>query len=220
MTETPTATRGRRRLGTLGSYLGHDNVFVRVVSLWLVGAVLFAVAWITSYYLLPERALSGVVGSPGMVAASPDAWATFAQLIVVNLVIGMGGIIFGNHFRIGSVPVGYVPPLFWAGLYGVFLGTNSFDVSAGGKIAPTLAVVWTRSGVFEITAYLILAAATVGLVVWQKSSVLARTSEKVRRVRDVPLNRWEIVLAMFAFVLLGVANWQEAADIVGTLVGS
>lgn len=30
----------------------------------------------------------------------------------------------------------------------------------------------------------------------------------------------EIVLAIFAFVLLGTANWQEPADIVGTLVGS
>jgi hypothetical protein len=195
-------------------------VFVRVVTLWLVGVVLFVGAWIASYYLLPERALSGVVVSPGLVTESPDAWSTFAQLIVVNLVLGMGSIIFGNHFRIGRVPIGYVSPLFWAALYGVFLGTNSFDVSAGGKIAPTFAVVWTRSGVLEITAYLMLAAATVRLVVWQKPSLLARTSEKVRRVRDVPLNRWEIVLAIFAFVLLGIANWQEAADIVGTLVGS
>jgi hypothetical protein len=195
-------------------------VFVRVVTLWLVGAVLFVGAWIASYYLLPEQALSGVAVSPGLVTESPDAWATFAQLVVVNLILGMGSIIFGNHFRIGKVPLGYVAPLFWAVLYGLFLGTNSFDVSAGGKIPPTLAVVWTRSGVLEITAYLILAAATVGLVVWQKPTLLARTSEKVRRVRDVPLNRWEIVLAIFAFVLLGIANWQEAVDIVGTLVGS
>jgi hypothetical protein len=220
MSETRTETRGGRRIGSFGSYLGHDNVFVRVVTLWLVGTVLFVGTWIASYYLLPERALNGVVVSPGLVTESPDAWAIFVQLVVVNLVLGMGSIIFGNHFRIGRVPIGYIPPLFWAALYGAFLGTNSFDVSAGGKIAPTLAVVWTRSGVLEITAYLILAAATVGLVVWQKSSLLARTSEKVRRVRDVPLNRWEVVLAIFAFVLLGIANWQEAADIVGTLVGS
>lgn len=152
---------------------------------------LFLGTWIANYYLLPERALSGVVVSPGMVAESPDMWATFAQLIAVNLVIGMGSIIFWNHFRIGRVPAGYVP-LFWAVLYGVLLGTNSFDVSAGGKIAPTLAVVWTRSGVFEVTANLVLAAATVGLVVWQKLSLLARTSKKVRRVRDVPLNRWRL----------------------------
>jgi hypothetical protein len=219
MSETRTEARGGRRFETFGSYLSHENVFVRVVTLWLVGAVLFVGAWVASYYLLPERALSGVVVSPGLVTESPDAWATFVQLVVVNLVLGMGSIIFGNHFRIGRVPIGYVSPLFWAVLYGMFLGTNSFDVSAGGKVAPTLAVVWTRSGVLEITAYLILAAATVGLIVWQKPSLLARTSEKVRRFRDVPLDRWEVGLAIFAFVLLGIANWQEAVDIVGTLVG-
>jgi uncharacterized membrane protein YecN with MAPEG domain len=32
-----------------------------VLGLWLVGAILFVGARIASYYLLPERALSGVV---------------------------------------------------------------------------------------------------------------------------------------------------------------
>lgn len=203
---------------TLRGLVLHENVLVRVAALWLLGAVLFAGAWVGSYLLLPEGVFRGTTLSVGFIQESPDAWATFAQLIVVNLVLGLGAIVFANHFRISGIPLGYVVPLFYALLYGLFLGTNSFDVSAGGKLAPSLAVLWTRSGALEISAYLLIAAATAGLVVWQKSSLFARTSEKVRAVRDVPLTRVELALAVLALVLLVVANWQEAGDIVGTLL--
>ncbi|MFC7046058.1 hypothetical protein ACFQH6_12120 [Halobacteriaceae archaeon GCM10025711] len=193
-------------------------MFVRIFALWLIGTLLFIVAWTASYVVLPEGALRDAVISPELVSESPDAWATFGQLILVNLVLGMGSILFGNHFRIGTVPLGYVAPLFWAALYGIFLGTNSFGVSAGGKIAPTVAVLWTRSGALEITSYLVVAAATYRLVVWQKPSLFARTSEKIRRIRDIPLDRTEIALLVLGFVLLGIANWREAVDILGTLV--
>jgi hypothetical protein len=197
----------------------HENVLVRVASLWLLGAVLFTVAWVGSYLFLPEGMLRGIGFSADLVAESPDAWATFAQIIVLNLLFGIGAIVFANHFRISGIPEGYAVALFYAGLYGLFLGTNSFDVSAGAKIAPALSVLWTRSGALEITSYLVVAAATAGLTVWRKESLFARTSEKVRRVRDVPLGRLEWALLTLGVVLLGVANWQEAADVVGVLLG-
>ena len=51
----------------------------------------------------------------------------------------------------------------------------------------------------------VVAAATAGLTVWRKESLFARTSEKVRRVRDVPLGRLEWALLALGVVLLVVA---------------
>lgn len=86
----------RRIAERLGRYVNHERVLVRFASLWLVVATLFTLAWVGSYYLLPQGLLRG--GNPvasadyaGSVAgefATLFAWNVGVTLVAIARIAG------------------------------------------------------------------------------------------------------------------------------------
>ncbi|UCC65191.1 MAG: hypothetical protein JSV36_09220, partial [Anaerolineae bacterium] len=80
------------------------------------------------------------------------------------------------------------------------------------RFAPSLTIVLNRSGAFEITAYIAIAAATRGLTIWRQRSWLDWHSEQVGSWRAWQLNRAEIAVIVGAVLLLAAANYREAVQ--------
>ncbi|HNT75081.1 MAG TPA: stage II sporulation protein M [Anaerolineae bacterium] len=106
-------------------------------------------------------------------------------------------------------PLGYSTVTLLALLFAVTLGTNSFTLSTGGKQPPTFAI-FTSSGLYEITAYLLAAAATLSLAKyrlvgqWPKQTV-----EAVVIPPTQPLIRerfWGLLAAILILVL--ATGWE------------
>ena len=194
-------------------WLKSDKVLVRLAALWLICAVLFTIAWTTSYHLLPEGVLRGRLLGARMPIETPEVMTTFLRIFMVNLLAGCGIVTLGNLFRVGDTPLGYSVPLVHSVVYGVLLGTNSFGMPAAGPLAPSLTTLLGRSGAFEITAYIAIAAATTGLAIWRQRSVLDRHSEQVGSWRRWRLSRLEMAVVIGAVVLLAAANYREASQI-------
>jgi len=59
-------------------------------------------------------------------------------------------------------PLGYRTVTLIAAVFGVTLGTNSFTLSLGGKLLPTVAV-FGSSGLYEIAAYVLATTASISI---------------------------------------------------------
>ena len=199
----------------VGRYVNHDDVLVRFVSLWLVVATVFAVAWVGSYYLLPRGALRDVTpvatteyaGSVGAEFLAIFAWNVGASLIAVA----------ANTFRSVNTPLGYVVQVVGAPRYGAVWGTGSLAVGAGTRVAPSLSVLVERSGPMEITAIVAIVVATRGVMLWHQESGprWREPFERVRSPRDWSLTRREWLVLAGGYLLLAVANYREAVAIAG-----
>jgi len=194
-------------------WLKSEIVLARLAALWLICALLFTIAWTTSYYLLPEGILRGKLLGGRLPVETPQVITTFVRIFMVNLLAGGGLVTLGNLFQVGNVPLGYPIVMVHSVLYAVLLGTNSFGIPAPARFAPSLATVLERSGAFEITAYIAIAAATRGLVIWRQRSWLDWRGEQVGSWRQWRLNRAEVVLVVGALLLLAAANYREAVQI-------
>lgn len=142
--------------------LRHHRLTVRFTSLFAIGFVAFFAAWAVGYYFLPEAVLRGRMLAA--VLAGQDAAGSFAlefaRIAAINVAIAIILVFIPNRLvTVGRLPLGYLPPLVWAVMYGVTIGTNSFTFAGGERLAPSLAV-FGRSGLYEIAAYCLLAAAT------------------------------------------------------------
>jgi hypothetical protein len=119
-----------------------------------------------------------------------------------------------NVFRSLRTPASYVVvALVWV-QGAVVWGTNSLAIEAG-RLAPSLAVLLGRSGIFELTAYVAVAVATRELMLWHQQGT-PRWREEFERVRSpsdwhLSRNEWLVLLAGVA--LLAVANYREAVMI-------
>jgi len=198
---------------TGGGWLKSEKALVRMVALWLICALLFTIAWTLSYYLLPEGILRGRLLAGRIPVETPQVLTTFLRVFAVNLLIGCGLVVLSNVFRVGDTPMGYLVVMGHSIVYAILLGTNSFGIPAPERFAPSLRTVLARSGAFEITAYIAIAAATWGLVVWRQRSWLHWRSERVGSWRRWRLNRVEAALIVGAMLLLAAANYREAVQI-------
>jgi hypothetical protein len=115
---------------------------------------------------------------------------------------GCGLVALANLCQLGNMSLGYPIVMYHAILYGILLGTNSFSIPAPVRFAPSLTTVLNRSGAFEITAYIAIAAATKGLVIWRQPSLLNWRSEQVGSWRKWRLNSTEIAVIAGAILLL------------------
>ena len=194
-------------------WLKGERVLVRLAALWLICALLFTIAWTTSYYLLPEGVLWGKLLGARLPVETPQVTTTFLRIFMVNLLAGCGIVTLGNLFRVGDTPLGYSVPLMHSVVYGVLLGTNSFGIPAPARFAPSLRTVLTRSGAFEISAYIAIAAATRELAIWRQRSWLDWHGEQVSSWRKWRLNRAEVAVVVGAILLLAAANYREALQI-------
>jgi hypothetical protein len=198
---------------TVSRYLNHDDVLVRFVSLWLIVATVFTIAWVGSYHLLPQGLLRGA--NP---AASPDyaggVFREFLSLFAWN--VGVSLVAIGaNTFRSVNTPLGYVVEVVQAPRYGAVWGTGSLALGSGARIAPSLSVVVERSGPLEITAIVAIVVATRGVMLWHQKSGPRWKEQfvRVRSPRDWSLTRREWMLLAGGYLLLAVANYREALAI-------
>jgi len=71
--------------------------------------------------------------------------SAFFGIFLFNLIVGCGFIVATNFISAKSISLGYVYPLVQASLFGIFLGTDSFAISHGGRLFPSLMLVhWRR----------------------------------------------------------------------------
>lgn len=193
-------------------WLKSDRVLLRLVVLWATCALIFAVAWTASYYLLPEGVLRGKLLASRLPVETSEVSTTFMRIFAINLLVGCGFTFVGNLFRVGEMPLGYLIVMGHSVSYAVLLGTNSFGIPAPARFAPSLTTVLGRSGAFEITAYTAIVAATQGLAIWRQRSWLDWHSERVGSPRGWRLNRAELAVIIGALLLLAAANYREACQ--------
>jgi hypothetical protein len=190
-------------------YLLHDNLLVRFPALLLADAVVLVASWLLAYLLLPEGLLAGRTGA-AVLAGGDLAGGSVAleavRLLAINLVVVVGAIIAPNLIRQGGYPLGYSALLVITAVFGVTIGTNSFAVSLGGKM-PLSVEVFGSSGLYEIAAYALAAAATISIVRWK---VVGSKAERVPPVTDRRAIRQRNAGTAVAMVMLVLACLFEA----------
>lgn len=200
---------------TLGRLVNHDHVAVRFFTLWSLCVVLFLAAWTVSYLYLPEGLLRRV-GGPGPLSRTADTVGReFGSIFAWNFGFAVL-VVAANTFRSVRTPMGYLVVLVMWLQGAVIWGTNSLVIQTG-RLAPSLSVIVGRSGFYELTAFVAIAVATRGVMVWQQESG-PRWREEFDRVRgptDWSLTRGEAVVLLAGFALLAFANYREAVMIVG-----
>jgi hypothetical protein len=197
---------GRTRLAR---YLLHDSLLVRFPALLLADAVVLVAAWTLGYLLLPEGLLAGRTGAAVLAGddlAGGSVVIEAARLLAINLVVVAGAIIAPNLIRQGGYPLGYSALAVITAVFGVTIGTNSFAVSLGGKMPPSLEI-FAASGLYEIAAYALAAASTASLVRWQ---IVGSKAERVAPVTDRAVTRQRNVGVAVALVILVLACLFEA----------
>jgi hypothetical protein len=195
--------------GPLARYLLHDSLLVRFPALLLADAVVLVAAWALGYLLLPEGFLAGRTGAAVLAGgdlAGGSVVLEAGRLLAINLAVVAGAVVAPNLVRQGGYPLGYSTLAVLTAFFGATIGTNSFAVSLGGKIPPSLAV-FGSSGMYEIAAYALAAAATVSLVRWQ---VVGSKAERVPPVTDGRVIRQRNLGVAVALVVLVLACLYEA----------
>jgi hypothetical protein len=197
------------RRGLLASLLLHDNLLIRFPALLLADAVVLVAAWTLGYLFLPEGFLTGRTGAAVLAGgglAGGSVVLEAARLLAINLAAVAFAVIAPNLIRQGGYPLGYGTLATLTAVFGVTIGTNSFAVSLGGKVPPSLEV-FGSSGLYEIAAYALAAAATVSLVRWQ---VVGSKAERVPMVTDGRLIGQRNVGVAVALAILVLACMFEA----------
>lgn len=185
----------------------------------LIGVLLNLLAWTAGYYFLAEGALQGATLAGNLPIGEQGGPARiFLEIFLFNLLVAGGVTAVANIFRVGNLPLGYV--YVWGNwvLFGLFLGTDSFTIAGRGRLAPSVLRLLQSKGFYEISAYTIIAAATVGFFLYRQRSWLDWYTEKVRSRRDIRLKWSETLALLLAILLLLGANLWEAVGI-ARLVG-
>jgi hypothetical protein len=138
---------------------------------------------------------------------------TFLRIFSFYLFVACGLIVFANLFQVGDLPLGYLIVGSHSIIYAILLGTNSFGIPAPAQFAPSLSTLLSRSGVFEITVYIAIAAATSGIVLWRQKSWVDFQSERVGSPKEWHLNTTELIIIALSVILLAIGNLREAAQI-------
>jgi hypothetical protein len=194
-------------------YLMHEKLLVRFGALLGGVATVFLCAWILSYFFLPEGVLRGrLVGQvlAGNDSAGGSVWLEWLRILAINLGVMLLLIVAPNVFRTeGDYPLGYSTVTLIAIICGITLGTNSFTFSLGGKIPPTVAI-FGGSGLYEITAYVLAAAATTSISKyrlvgkWPKQTIEAIVPPQARFV----VQERNVGLVLAITILLIACGWE------------
>lgn len=204
-------------------YLMHDRLAVRFMTLIGVTTLIFITTWMVSYYFLPEGFLRGrnvgaVLGGADLLGGS--VVVEWLRIIAINLGVMGVLIVVPNLLRTEhDYPLGYTTAVILSILYAVTLGTDSFALSAGGRIAPSLSILG-RSGPYEIAAYVLAAASTYSIA---RSRLKGRwprqTIEPIVTAHPLRLGSEQWIGVVLAVVILLAANAWEAYRIMVYLRG-
>lgn len=198
------------------SLLVHDRLIVRFSALLALVTTLFLLTWTISYAFLPEGILRGRTGAAVLAGdtAAASFWVEWLRIFALNVSICLLVVVTPNLIR-GGVPLGYYTASVQAIMYAITLGTNSFTLPLpDGPLAPTLAVL-TRSGPYEIIAYLLAATATLSIARWTLRGRWPRqTLERWGPIAGQRMGQAEWVGLALAGILLLAANAWEALQII------
>lgn len=179
------------------SLLLHQNITIRFLALYLAGLLLFLLAWEVSYQFMPEGLLQGKSAASKLAGsgAAPNLWLEWVKIVGINLL--SCSLVVGANFVMvrGRFPLGYLIPLEWFIYYGILLGTNSFSIPMDSPMAPSFAVLG-RSGLYEITAYTLVAVATYSISRY--------------RIENQRISKKEKLSIGLAMIILLASNMREA----------
>lgn len=190
-----------------------DHPVRSFVRLWLLCQVLFWLAWLAAWLWLPEGALRGAGGAAHLPLEQLAFWPRLFGIVGANTVASLIVAALGL-LRWGPVSAGYVPVVGYWVHYALLLGSNSFAVAMPERLAPSLLTALSRAGIYELTAYALVAAATTGIARWHQLGLLGG---KVRRLQPQPLRavNWLMIFVAFGLIALGAAvetvQWCAAA---------
>jgi hypothetical protein len=197
-------------------YLLNDKLLIRFGSFFGVVLVLFLLAWTIGYFFLPEGILLGKSASQALAGsdlAGGSVWLEWLRILALNLAM-MAFFVAANLLRAnGNVPLGYVAVAVNAVLFGVIIGTNSFTLSQGAKIPPSLGILGS-SGIYEIAAYVLAVAATVSI---SKYRLIGKWGEKMSLPKIPSMVREQNVGMLLAVAVLAVACGWEAVQVAQAL---
>lgn len=196
----------------LRKWLTNENMWVRVIPLWLISFLLLFIWWFASYYFLPYGVLRGVLPSAELPIGNTFL-SVFLPIFLFNLVVGGGLTVAINLLSVKSIPLGYFYPLIHVSLYGIFLGTDSFAISHGSRFFPSVTLVY-GPGFYELTGFIFIAAATARLTLLNQTGWLSGSLERIKSKKDLKLSRSEILAVIFGALLLLVAAIKEALGII------
>lgn len=203
------------------SWLTDDRLLLRFLTALLIGVGVNLIAWTVGYILLPQGALSGVTLATRLpIGDSGGVVRILLEILLFNVVVAGGASTAANLFRVGQLPLGYVYAWGNWGLFGLFLGTDSFELAGRGKLAPSVIQLLGSKGFYEISAYTLIASATIGLFIFRQRSWVDWSTVRERSWRDLRLGRGEILALIMAGLLLFAANLWEALDVAAAVSGS
>jgi len=165
-----------------------------------------------THYFLPYGMLRGVFPTARFPLGGRDFLGIFSRIFLFNLAVAVGFIVALNLFSVKSIPLGYFLPLIQICLYGIFLGTDSFAVSHGSKFLPSLTIVG-QAGFYEFTAYILIAAATSRITLWNQTDWLGGGLTRVKKRSEINLSHLEISIVVLGVFLLLMAAVKETTDI-------
>jgi hypothetical protein len=202
-------------MASIVSALVSGRVERRLPALWLMGIGFNLAAWAVGSWGLPGGALRGVLPAPELIPNGGTFCEVFSRILTYNLLVAAGLIAAANLFRVGRVPLGYVPVLLhWIG-YGLFLGTNSFGMPRERSTSVSVWALVTSPGFTELTAYTFVAVSTAGCVIYGQDSWLTLRATRYRDWTDIRIQPLEALLLVAAVLLLANSAWREAMQIVG-----
>jgi hypothetical protein len=190
--------------------LKSDRIIVRFFGLYLLSLILLFLSWFLAYYFLPVDLLRGRMALSNLAgeAAASSLLIEFFKIFIINS-LGFSVIIAGNYIlRVRYFAFGYLVPLAWTTLYGLILGTNSFDIQMAEKFAPSWKV-FMRSGPYEMMAAVLLAVATDKIAI-NKSESFLKKSEAVPKSERDKLKKKNYFAIIISFLILAAAALREA----------
>lgn len=195
------------------AFFKSENISARFLALLAAVAALFVVTWYISYSLLPEGILRGRTASAALAgdSAAPNVYLEFLRIFLLNMFMLLVIAAANRILVIHGFPLGYLPPIILSVLYAITLGTNSFTIPMAQPMAPSLEVL-SRSGVYEITAYALIAVSTDTIGMYRFIRLFPPDSEPISPAPSLMDNiHWPGMV--LAFIVLAAANLWEAYQI-------
>ncbi|MEM2876281.1 MAG: hypothetical protein QXL67_04965 [Candidatus Bathyarchaeia archaeon] len=179
----------------------------------MIGFIILLTSWSLSYVSLPEGSARGVVIVSYVPLTTEEVNSTFIRIFFYNLLVAAALITLANLIKVKGLPLGYFALLYHWALYGVFLGTNSFMLPSVAKLFPSLNTLFHGSGIYEITSYTILAAATYNIGF--SLEYMSQLKEKgfTEFSKNINLSKSERIAVVSALALLFISNYLEAWQI-------
>lgn len=194
------------------------DVLKRIGSMYVIYFLLLYSVILLSYFILPDGMLKGMNPLVKALNLSPDLLTAAMQIFLYNMIFIIIILICGllaeelPICRGSYLPLSYSVLLIQVIIYGIIIGTWSFEMVSGTK--PGLYGILTRpftgAGLLEFSAYILMACVSFSITKWfsnRKTIVKSRPWSKIR------LNAVEWAIFALSFIILFLGALCEAYNI-------